>query len=59
MGVIGLILVTLCIPVFVLENMSWSSYDSLDYEVKLEANQTACSYLKQFDLKDNTILSVR
>ena len=26
--------------------------------MKVEANQTACSYLKQFDLQDNVMLSV-
>ena len=26
--------------------------------MKVESNQTACSYLKQFDLNDNVILSV-
>ena len=30
--------------------------DPSEYEVK--ANQTACSYLKQFDLNNNVILSV-
>ena len=38
--------------------MEWSNSDPLDYEVKVEANQTACSYLKQFDLQDNVMLSV-
>ena len=38
--------------------MEWSNNDHSDYEVKVEANQTACSYLKQFGLKDNIILSV-
>ena len=38
--------------------MEWSNNDPLDYEMKAEANQTACSYLKQFDLKDNVILLV-
>ena len=32
--------------------------DPLYYEVKLESNQTACSYLKQFDLQDSVMLSV-
>ena len=39
--------------------MGWSNNDLLDYEVKMEANQTACSYLKEFDLQDNMMLSVR
>ena len=38
--------------------MDWSNNDPMDYEVKVQANQTACSYLKQFDLKGNVILSV-
>ena len=38
--------------------MEWSNSDPLDYEVKVEANQTACSYLKQFDLQDSVMLSV-
>ena len=38
--------------------MEWSNNDPLDYEVKVEANQTACSYLKQFDLQDSVMLSV-
>ena len=38
--------------------MDWSNSDPLDYEVKVEANQTACSYLKQFDLQDSVMLSV-
>ena len=38
--------------------MDWSNSDPLDYEVKVEANQTACSYLKQFDLQDIVMLSV-
>ena len=38
--------------------MDWSNSDPLDYEVKVEANQTACSNLKQFDLQDSVMLSV-
>ena len=57
-GVISLTFVTLCVSVFVLASMEWSNNDPMDYEVKVEANQTACSFLKQFDLKDNIILSV-
>ena len=36
--------------------MEWSNNYPFDYV--MEVNQTACSYLKQFDLKDNVILSV-
>ena len=57
LGIIGIILITLCAPVYVLASMGWSNNDPLDYEVKVEANQTACSCLKQFDLQDN-VLSV-
>ena len=52
-GVMGIILVTFCIPVYVLACIEWSNKDPSDYEVK--ANQT---YLKQFDLNNNVILSV-
>ena len=38
--------------------MDWSNIDPMIYEVKVQANQTACSYLKQFDLKGNVILLV-
>ena len=55
-GVMDIILVTFCIPVYVLACREWWNKDSLDYEVK--TNQTACSYLKQFDLNNNVILSV-
>ena len=55
-GVMGIILVTFCIPVYVLLCIEWSNKDPLDYEVK--ATQTACSHLKQFDLSNNVILSV-
>ena len=58
LGIIGIILITLCLPVRVLASMDWSNSDPLDYEVKVEANQTACSYLKQFDLQDSVMLSV-
>ena len=58
LGIIGIILITLCAPVHVLASMEWSNNDPLEYEVKVEANQTACSYLKQFDLQDNVMLSV-
>ena len=54
----GLILVTLFIPVYVLAGIEWSNHYPMDYEMKVESNQTACSYLKQFDLNDNVILSV-
>ena len=36
--------------------MEWSNNYPFDYV--MEVNQTACSYLKQFDLKDKVILSV-
>ena len=36
--------------------MEWSNNYPFDYV--MEVNQTACSYLKQFDLKDNAFLSV-
>ena len=42
----------------ILASMDWSNNDPMDYEVKVQANQTAWSYLKQFDLKGNVILSV-
>ena len=58
LGVISSILITLCAPVCILANMEWSNNDPFDFEVNVQANQTACSYLKQFDLKDNVILSV-
>ena len=58
LGIIGIILITLCAPVYVLASIGWSNNDLLDYEVKMEATQTACSYLKQFDLQDNVMLSV-
>ena len=55
-GFMGIILVTFCVPVYVLACIEWSDKDPSDYEVK--ANQTACSYLNQFDLSNNVILSV-
>ena len=58
LGIIGIIMITLCLPVYVLASMDWSNSDPLDYEVKVEANQAACSYLKQFDLQGNVMLSV-
>ena len=58
LGIIGIILITLCLPVYVLASMDWSNSDPFDYKVKVEANQTACSYLKQFDLQDSVMLSV-
>ena len=54
--VIGIILVSLSTPLFILASMEWSNNYPFDYV--MEANPTACSYLKQFDLKDNVILSV-
>ena len=56
--VMGIILITFCIPVYVLASLEWLTIDPLDYEVKAEANQTACSYMKQFDIQDNEMLSV-
>ena len=58
LGVMGIILITLCAPVYILASIEWSNNDPMDYEVKVKANQTACSYLKQFALKDNLVLSV-
>ena len=55
-GVIGIILVSLSTPLYILASMEWSNNYPFDYD--MEVNQTACSYLKQFDLKDNVILSV-
>ena len=54
----GIILITPGISVYVIASMEWSNIGTLDYEVKVEAYQTASSYLKQFDLKDNVMLSV-
>ena len=55
-GVICIILVSLSTPLYILASMEWSNNYPFDYV--MEVNQTACSYLKQFDLKDNVILSV-
>ena len=55
-GVIGIILVSLSTPLYILVSMEWSNNYPFDYA--MEVNHTACSYLKQFDLKDNVILSV-
>ena len=55
-GVIGIILVSLSTPLYILASMEWLNNYPFDYV--MEVNQTACSYLKQFDLKDNVILSV-
>ena len=55
-GVKGIILVSLSTPLYILASMEWSNNYPFDYV--MEVNQTACSYLKQFDLKDNVILSV-
>lgn len=57
-GAVGIILITLSSPIFVLASMKWTQDPLLDYEVKVKANQTACIYLKQFDLTDNVIISV-
>ena len=55
-GAIGIILVFLSTPLYILASMEWSNNYPFGYV--MEVNQTACSYLKQFDLKDNVILSV-
>ena len=55
-GVIGFILVSLSTPLYILASMEWSNNYPFDYV--MEVNHTACSYLKQFDLKYNVILSV-
>ena len=55
-GVIGIILVSLSTPLYILASMEWSNNYPFDYVMKV--NETACSYVKQFDLKDNVILSV-
>ena len=57
LGIISTILTIICMSVYVLASMEWSNNDPLDYEVKVESNQTGCSYLKQFDLQDNVMLS--
>ena len=55
-GVIGIILVSLSTLLYILASMEWSNNYPFDYV--MEVNQTACLYLKQFDLEDNVILSV-
>ena len=55
-SVIGIILVFLSTPLYILASMELSNNYPLDYV--MEVNPNACSYLKQFDLKDNVILSV-
>ena len=55
-GVIGIILVSLSTPLYILASMECSNNYPFDYI--MEVNQTACSYLKQFNLKDYVILSV-
>ena len=54
--VIGIILVSRSTPLYILASMEWSNNYPFDYV--MEVNHTACSYLKQFDLEDNVILSV-
>lgn len=58
MGVIGIIVITLSSPIFVLASIDWSHDSPQDYHAKVDANQTACSYLEQFYLTDNVIISV-
>ena len=55
-GVIGIMLVSPSTWLYILASMEWSNNYPFDYV--MEVNQTACSYLKQFDLKDNVILLV-
>ena len=55
-GVIVIILVSLSTPLFILASMEWSN--NYPFDNVMEVNHAACSYLKQFDLKDNVILSV-
>ena len=57
-GVTGMTLVQLSTLLFVLASMNWSNHHPVDFEVKVDANETACSFLKQFDLKDHVMLSV-
>ena len=57
-GVTGMIIVLFSTPLFVLASMGWSNHHPVDYEVEMNVNETACSYLKQFDLKDHVMLSV-
>ena len=47
---------SLSTPLYILVSMEWSNNYPFDYV--MEVNQTACSYLKHFDLKDNVILTV-
>ena len=55
-GVICIILVFISTPLYIFASMEWLTNYPLDYV--MEVNQTACLYLKQFDLKDNVILTV-
>ena len=55
-GVIGIILVSLSTPLYILASIEWSN--NYPFYYVMEVNLTACSYMKQFDLKDNVILSV-
>ena len=57
-GTTGAIVVLLPTPLFVLASMNWSKSHPVDYEVKVDVNKSACSNLKQFDLKDHFILLV-
>lgn len=58
MGVVGMIMITLSLPLFGLASMNWSENRPVDYELTVEPNETACTCLKHFHLKDNVILSV-
>ena len=55
-GVMGIIIISLSTPLYILASMECLNNYPFDYV--MDVNQTACSYLKQFDLKDNVILSV-
>ena len=55
-GVIDIISASLSSPLYILASMEWSN--NYPFDNVMEVNQTACSYLKQFVLKDNVILSV-
>ena len=55
-GVLCLVLVTLCALICVLVSTEWSNYET--HETTMDASQTVCSYLKHFDIEDNVILSV-
>ena len=57
-GVTGMIIVLLSTPLFVLASMNWSNHHPVDYEVKVDVNETVCSYLKQSDLKNHVLLSL-